>query len=129
VQQLAAQLPWGHLLPLQDGVKVQIEREWYARATIEHGRSRNVLAHQIDGGLFNRQGHALTNFDRTMPPPDQSELAQQLIKDPYNFDFLSLAAEAKERAIERGMIGMRKTGRRSGSFCARTAKKSSSSTR
>ncbi len=61
------------------------------------------MALQIDGGLFNRQGGALTNFERTLPA-EQSELAQQIIKDPYNFDFLSLSGEAKERAIERGLI-------------------------
>ena len=66
-QQLAAQLPWGHLMVLLDAVSTQPERDWYARQTIEHGWSRNVLAYQIDGGLFERQGGALTNFDRTLP--------------------------------------------------------------
>jgi predicted nuclease of restriction endonuclease-like (RecB) superfamily len=103
LQQVAAKLPWGHIMVLIDAVKSAVERDWYARQAIQNGWSRNVLAHQIDGGLFNRQGGALTNFDRTLPAA-QSELAQQLIKDPYNFDFLSLSTEAKERAIERGMI-------------------------
>ena len=103
VQQVAAQLPWGHIMHLLDAVKCPIEREWYARQTIEHGWSRNVLAHQIDSGLFDRQGGALTNFHRTLPA-EQSDLAQQLIKDPYSFDFLSLTSEVKERAIEQGLI-------------------------
>jgi predicted nuclease of restriction endonuclease-like (RecB) superfamily len=103
LQQVAAKLPWGHIIVLIDAVKPAVERDWYARQAIQNGWSRNVLAHQIEGGLFNRQGGALTNFDRTLPA-EQSELAQQLIKDPYNFDFLSLSTEAKERAIERGMI-------------------------
>jgi predicted nuclease of restriction endonuclease-like (RecB) superfamily len=103
LQQVAAKLPWGHIMVLIDAVKSSIERDWYARQTIEHGWSRNVMALQIDSGLFNRQGGALTNFERTLPA-EQSELAQQIIKDPYNFDFLSLSTEAKERAIERGMI-------------------------
>jgi hypothetical protein len=77
VQQVAAQLPWGHLMLLSDSVKAQNEREWYARATIDHGWSRNVLAHQIDSGLFQRQGGALTNFNRTLPA-EQSDLAKQL---------------------------------------------------
>ncbi len=63
VQQVAAQLPWGHLMLLLDAVKAPIEREWYARAAIEHGWSRNVLAHQIDGGLFSRQGGAPSNAE------------------------------------------------------------------
>jgi predicted nuclease of restriction endonuclease-like (RecB) superfamily len=59
--------------------------------------------HQIESRLFDRQGGALTNFERTLPA-EQSELAQQLIKDPYSFDFLSLAGEARERALEEGLL-------------------------
>jgi predicted nuclease of restriction endonuclease-like (RecB) superfamily len=61
-----------------------------------------VLVHQIERNLYRRQGRALTNFARILPAP-QSELAQQLLKDPYNFDFLSLGQEAQERDIERGL--------------------------
>jgi predicted nuclease of restriction endonuclease-like (RecB) superfamily len=103
VQQVAAQLPWGHLMQLLDSVKCPVQREWYARQTIEHGWSRNVLSHHIEGDLFRRQGGALTNFGRTLPPA-QSDLAQQLIKDPYSFEFLSLAPEARERELEQGLI-------------------------
>lgn len=103
LQQVAAKLPWGHIMVLIDAVKSSAERDWYARQAIEHGWSRNVMALQIDGSLFKRQGGALTNFERTLPA-EQSELAQQLIKDPYNFEFLSLSDEAKERVIERGMV-------------------------
>ena len=102
VQQLLHNCPWGHHMYLLDVVKCPIQREWYVRQTIEHGWSRNVLAYQIDGGLFERQGGALTNFDRTLPA-EQSELAQQLTRDPYHFDFLSLSTEARERTVERGM--------------------------
>jgi predicted nuclease of restriction endonuclease-like (RecB) superfamily len=87
---------------LLDAVNSPEQREWYAQQTIQNGWSRNVLAYQIDGGLFERQGGALTNFDRTLPA-EQAELAQQLTKDPYHFDFLSLSTEAKERNVERGM--------------------------
>ena len=72
------------------------ERLWYARQSIEHGWSRNVLVMQIESGLYRRQGKAITNFDRTLPSP-QSDLARQLLKDPYNFDFLTLATDAYER--------------------------------
>ena len=102
VQQVVAQLPWGHNVTLLDTVKGAAEREWYARQAIENGWSRNVLAHQIESGLFARRGRALTNFSRTLPA-DQSELAQQLVKDPYSFSFLTLAERAQERDLERGL--------------------------
>jgi len=102
LQQVAAKLPWGHIMRLLDAVQEPLEREWYARAAVEHGWSRSILAHQIDGNLFARQGQASTNFDRTLPAP-QSDLAQQVLKDPYNFDFLSLGEEAHERDLERGL--------------------------
>lgn len=103
VQQVVALLPWGHNVRLLDTVKAAEERTWYARQAIEHGWSRNVLIHQIDSNLFTRQGSALTNFSRTLPA-EQSELAQQILKDPYTFDFLSLGPEMLERDLERGLI-------------------------
>jgi predicted nuclease of restriction endonuclease-like (RecB) superfamily len=103
VQQLVAQIPWGHIVRILDYVKVPAEREWYIRQTIENGWSRNVLVHHIETSLYRRQGKALTNFTRTLPAP-QSELAQQIVKDPYNFDFLTLGQKAKERELERGLI-------------------------
>ncbi|WP_213992568.1 PDDEXK nuclease domain-containing protein [Sodalis sp. dw_96] len=103
VQQVVAQLPWGHNVRLLDAVKPSEERAWYARQAIEHGWSRNVLTHQIGSNLFVRQGNAMTNFSRTLPA-DQSELAQQIIKDPYTFDFLALGPEMLERDLERGLI-------------------------
>ena len=103
VQQVVAQLPWGHQLRILDMVKNGAEREWYVSQTIQNGWSRNVLVHQIESGLYQRQGCALTNFERTLPAP-QSELAQQLLKDPYNFGFLSLGPEMLERDLERGLI-------------------------
>jgi len=103
VQQVVAQLPWGHQVRLLDSVKNEKQREWYIRQAVHSGWSRNVLVHQIESKLYDRQGHALTNFDRTLPAP-QSELAQQLIKDPYNFDFLTLGPEMLERDLERSLI-------------------------
>ena len=103
VQQLAAQLPWFHNCLLLDKTKDPIEREWYMRQTIENGWSRNVLAVQLESGLYLRQGRAVSNFARTLPAP-QSELAQQLLKDPYTFDFLSLGAAAQERDLESGLL-------------------------
>ena len=103
VQQAAAQVPWFHNCVLLDKVKDPSEREWYLRATIQHGWSRNVLVHQIESGLYRRQGRAQTNFDRTLPAP-QSDLAQQITKDPYNFDFLMIGQDARERDLERGLL-------------------------
>ena len=98
-----AEIPWGHHVILLFKIEAPEERLWYAQKTIEHGWSRNILALQIESGLYHRQGKAVTNFERTLPP-DQSDLAQQAIKDPYVFDFLALTKEATERDLERGLI-------------------------
>ena len=103
VQQLVAQIPWGHNVRILDAVKDSEERKWYVEQTIQYGWSRNILVHQIESALYHRQGKAVTNFDRTLPKP-QSELAQQLLKDPYNFDFLTLGEEAQERDLEKALI-------------------------
>jgi predicted nuclease of restriction endonuclease-like (RecB) superfamily len=101
--QPVAEIPWGHNALLIEKIKDPRERLWYARKTIEHGWSRSILDHHIDTGLYRRQGKALTNFDRTLPPP-QSDLARQVLKDPYNFDFLTLADDAQERHLEQGLL-------------------------
>jgi predicted nuclease of restriction endonuclease-like (RecB) superfamily len=103
VQQVVAQIPWGHNVRILDYVKTPEEREWYIRQTVENGWSRNVLVLQIESGLYHRQGKAITNFSRTLPSP-QSDLAEQTIKNPYNFDFLTLEKEARERDLERGLL-------------------------
>jgi predicted nuclease of restriction endonuclease-like (RecB) superfamily len=103
VQQAAAQLPWFHNCVLLDKVKDRVERLWYIQQAIENGWSRNVLVIQIESDLYRRQGKAITNFQATLPPP-QSDLAHQLLKDPYNFDFLTLSTDAQERDIERGLL-------------------------
>jgi predicted nuclease of restriction endonuclease-like (RecB) superfamily len=103
VQGTLAQIPWYHHVALLEKVKEREERLWYARQVVESGWSRNVLVHQIESALFSRQGRAITNFDRTLPAP-HSELAQQILKDPYNFDFLSIGTEMLERDLERGLI-------------------------
>ncbi|NER49017.1 MAG: DUF1016 domain-containing protein [Symploca sp. SIO1A3] len=103
VQQLVAQIPWGHNVRILDTVKEPKERLWYIQQTIENGWSRNVLVHQIESSLYQRQGDALTNFEQTLPKP-QSDLAQQLLKSPYSFEFLSLPKEAHERELERALV-------------------------
>ncbi|MEM9092973.1 MAG: PDDEXK nuclease domain-containing protein [Cyanobacteria bacterium P01_F01_bin.53] len=103
VHQLGGQIPWKHNCIILDKVKDPNERRWYIHKTIENGWSRNILALQIDTRLYHRQGSAVTNFEKTLPKP-QSELAQELIKDPYNFDFLTLGQDALERELERGLL-------------------------
>ena len=103
VQQVVAQLPWGHNVRLLDKLNSLEVREWYAKACIQNGWSRAILEMQIETRLFERQGKAVHNFDRTLPAP-QSELASQMLKDPYIFDFLSLGQEAHERDLERGLL-------------------------
>ena len=80
------------------------DRVWYAKATIQHGWSRNVLVHQIETRCTSAPGAAVTNFERTLPPP-QSDLAQQITKDPYTFDFLMLGEDAHERELEQRLTG------------------------
>jgi predicted nuclease of restriction endonuclease-like (RecB) superfamily len=103
VQQLVAQIPWGHNVRLLDMVKSPEERLWYAQQTIENGWSRNVLVLQIESGLIHRSGQAVTNFSRTLPSP-QSDLAQSLLKDPYNLEFLTISKDAQERELERALV-------------------------
>lgn len=81
-----SQIPWGHNIVLFQKVKDAATRSWYAAQVLEHGWSRSILEHQIETDLYGRQGQALTNFIRTLPPP-QSDLAQQVLKDPGSFDF------------------------------------------
>jgi len=101
VQQAVAQIPWGHIQQILQRIKAPAEREFYIRQTAALGWSRAVLVHQIESALHHRQGKALNNFDRVLPAP-QSDLAREMLKDPYIFDFLG--PEAAEREIERGLV-------------------------
>lgn len=102
-QQAVAQIPWGHNTLLMDKINDSSLRLWYANKTIENGWSRSVLMHWIDSALHERQGKALTNFNNTLPSP-QSDLAHETLKDPYNFDFLTLRETFDERELEDGLI-------------------------
>jgi len=103
VQQLVAQLPWGHNILLLEKVKDLSTRLWYMQKTIEQGWGRSVLDLMIDNRAHERQGKAITNFPKTLSQP-QSDLAQETLKDPYVFDFLSLRDEYNERVLEQGLI-------------------------
>ncbi len=101
--QAVAEIPWGHNAWLLEKVKDPVQRLWYAAKTLEHGWSRAVLSVQIETDLYSRQGKAVTNFAATLPAP-QSDLAQQALKDPYLFDFLTLQGDAVERDLETGLV-------------------------
>lgn len=103
LRQLVAEIPWGHNLVLLNKVHGPVERAWYIQKTVEHGWSRNILAMQIEKGLHLRQGKSITNFKHTLPPVT-SDLAQQMFKDPYIFDFLTVHDDAHEREIENNLI-------------------------
>lgn len=97
---LLAQIPWGHnILIFTKCASVAVAR-FYMEQTVQQGWSRDVLALQLKSNLFARAGKAVTNFSRTLPPP-QSDLAQQTLKDPYTFDFMAMTAPFNERDVER----------------------------
>jgi predicted nuclease of restriction endonuclease-like (RecB) superfamily len=103
VQQLVAQIPWGHNVVLLDRVKDSNARLWYAQQVTTNGWSRNILSIQIESQLYQRQGQAVTNFETTLPP-DRSDLARATLKDPYVLDFLCLGMEAQERELENALV-------------------------
>jgi predicted nuclease of restriction endonuclease-like (RecB) superfamily len=103
VQGPLAQITWYHAITLLDKVPDGAAREWYVRQTAAQGWSRAVLVLQIEAGAHRRQGKALTNFSATLPAP-QSDLARDLLKDPYNFDFLTLADDAQEKHLQAGLL-------------------------
>lgn len=103
VQGVLAQLSWYHNIALLDKVHARIEAEWYARQSVAYGWSRNVLVHQIATRLYERQGKAVTNFSRTLPP-GQSDLAREVLKDPYSLEFLGMGGDSDERVVESGLL-------------------------
>ena len=105
VQQAVAQIPWGHTVVLLDKFSDDTVRNWYIEKTIENGWSRNVLIHQIESDLYERQVLAgkIANFENRLASP-QSELALQTMKDPYIFDFIPFSEDMVERDIENALV-------------------------
>lgn len=105
VQQVVAQIPWGHNTTLLDKIKNFEERKWYIEQTVKNGWSRSLLNMHLDSKLYERQAisEKITNFQNTLPNL-QSDLAMQTMKDPYLFDFISLKGKVKELEIEKAMI-------------------------
>jgi predicted nuclease of restriction endonuclease-like (RecB) superfamily len=96
-------IPWGHHGVLMDRIKSAAIRHWYMQSIIDFGWSRNVLVMQIETKAHERQGKAISNFAIRLPKHD-SDLVQQTLKDPYIFDFLTLAEPFHERELEVGLI-------------------------
>lgn len=109
-QQSAAQLPWFHIVTILTRVSDPGLREWYARQALDGGWPRETLAIQIKNQLHLRQGAAVTNFERRLPSP-QAGLAEEVLKDPYHFDFLGLGDEAAERDTKRPWSGTSRVSR------------------
>jgi predicted nuclease of restriction endonuclease-like (RecB) superfamily len=103
VQAALAQLTWYHNIALLEKLKTTDERLWYAAKSLEHGWSRNILAIQIEGRAHQRFGKAQNNFPATLPPLD-SDMAVQIFKDPYLFDFLGTDAPRREAELEQGLM-------------------------
>jgi predicted nuclease of restriction endonuclease-like (RecB) superfamily len=101
--QLAAEMPWGHNCVLIERIKDLGARLWYMHQTLEHGWSRPILELHIQQGDYERKGKAITNFNRTLPAP-QSDLARDVLKDPYIFDFLGLTDNTRERELENALL-------------------------
>lgn len=100
VQQVVEQIPWRTNRMLLDKLDSMECRIWYAHKTIENGWSSNVLELQIQSGLMERSGKSVNNFPTALPPVD-SDLVNQVFKDPYLFDFLGTDMPRREVEIER----------------------------
>ncbi|HNX77688.1 MAG TPA: PDDEXK nuclease domain-containing protein [Candidatus Rifleibacterium sp.] len=97
------QIPWWHNIVIVQKCQCLEKALFYVHKTISNGWSRAVLTHQIESGLYERSGKAITNFARTLPET-QSELAHELIKDPYVFDFLTFTEDYHEKELEKALI-------------------------
>lgn len=103
VEKMVKSIPWGHNQRIAYKCNSIPEALFYVQKTMDNGWSRSVLEHQIDGGLYDRQGKAITNFQLKLPEP-QSDLAEQTLKNPYNFDFLTLREEYDEKELEDALV-------------------------
>lgn len=103
VQEVLAQITWYQNIALLEKLTGSEERLWYARKTLEHGWSHNILVLQIQGRAHERQDKAITNFSETLPPAE-SDMAGQVFKDPYLFDFLGTADPRREREVKEALV-------------------------
>jgi predicted nuclease of restriction endonuclease-like (RecB) superfamily len=103
VQEPLAQIPWFHQIALLEKLSDPKQRLWYARKSAIYGWSHNILAMQIASRAHERRGKAVTNFESPMPPP-ASDMAAQVFKDPYLFDFLGTADARRDREVEQALV-------------------------
>jgi len=103
VQQAVGQIPWGHNIVLLDKLDARELRLAYARLAAKNGWSRNVMVHHIELKTAERLGKAQTNFQATLPGSD-SDLAQQVLKDPYQLEFLGLAEGVRENRLRQALV-------------------------
>ena len=103
VKQLVSLIPWGHIVRLIQTIKDSAVREWYIREAIANGWSRSILELQVERELHKRKGQAVHNFKVTLPPA-KSDMASQVFKDPYVFDFLGTADLRREREVEGALV-------------------------
>ena len=103
IEKMVKSIPWGHNQRIVYKCQNIPEALFYVQKTMDNGWSRSVLEHQIDSGLYDRQGKAITNFSVKLPEP-QSDLAAQTLKNPYNFDFLTLREEYDEKELEDALV-------------------------
>ena len=102
--ELVFHIPWGHNKLIIDKCKNDQEKAlFYVRKTIENNWSRAVLKNFLETDLYERQGHAITNFQKTLPEVG-SDLAKEITKDPYNFDFLTLQEGYNEKELKRALM-------------------------
>lgn len=101
--ELLKQIPWGHTKLIINKIKDNTVAKFYIQKTLENAWGREILALQIKSRLYERQGKAVTNFKLTLPAP-MSDLAQQTLKDPYNFDFVAMTDSMKERDLENQLV-------------------------
>ena len=99
IEKLFFAVPWGHQRCIIDKIKNIKEAVFYINKTVENGWSRNMLLNMIESSLYYREGASINNFSSCLPA-SQSSLAQELTKDPYNFDFLTLRDGYLERELE-----------------------------
>ncbi|KAA0259125.1 DUF1016 domain-containing protein [Deferribacter autotrophicus] len=100
---LLTSIPWWHNVVIISKCKTPEEALFYVQKTIENSWSRSVLTHQIESGLYERAGKSITNFDKTLPKP-QSDLAKEMLKDPYCFDFLAIRDDYTEKELENDLL-------------------------
>lgn len=102
--QLVAQLPWKHNITLMQKVKNKERRKWYMKKCLEEGWSNSILVYQIDTNLYDRQVSAIkhNNFELTLK--QNSDLADDMMKEPYVFDLIELTEDYKEKELENKML-------------------------